>query len=270
MLNLTVDGHLGEFGLGARLVGSLNGGLATEIEVLGMLCGVSHARSRLMQAGHSLVRVLKRFFNSQSLPLFIVFYSRHSRVYHVEANIFFLSETIVFLDLLRFFLEFLFRLKTIEFLHFAIGVHRFGLGDFLLNEQTMALFVQLLPGISDGLHFLNLALLLIFFFLNTEISKFIFDLIIDFHGPFATAETSRLIQTILLFPLVHPLELSRYEASLHFIDVGELGFGFLVGRVVVFLFGHVHAFPAQRSALIWANLGFVSGDSRFDLLAWSS
>lgn len=173
------------------------------------------------------------------------------------------------MDLLRFFLEFLFRLKTIEFLDFTIRVGGFCLGDFLLNEQTIALFVQLLPRVTDGLNFLNLALLLIFFLLNTEISEFFFDLIIDFHGSFATAETARLIQIVLLFPLVDSFELSGYEAFLYFIDVGELGLRLLVGRVVVLLLGHVHPLPAQRPALVWADLALVSGDSRFDLFAWS-
>lgn len=44
VLNLTVDGHLGEFGLGARKGSSLND-LAAEIEVLRMLCSISHTRS---------------------------------------------------------------------------------------------------------------------------------------------------------------------------------------------------------------------------------
>lgn len=144
------------------------------------------------------------------------------------------------------------------------------MGDFLLNEQTITLFVQLLSGISDGLNFLNLALLLIFLILNAEISELIFDLIIDLFGSFATAKTSRLIQIFLLFSLIYPFQLSGYEAFLYFVDVSELGFGFLVRQVIVFLFCHIHPFPAQRSALVWANLGLVSGDSRFDLLTWSS
>lgn len=72
VLDLTVDGHLGEFGLGARKAGSLID-LAAEIEVLGMFGGISHTRSWLMQARHSLVRVLEGFFNSKSLPLIFVF-----------------------------------------------------------------------------------------------------------------------------------------------------------------------------------------------------
>ena len=120
------------------------------------------------------------------------------------------------------------------------------MGDFLLNEQTITLFVQLLSGISDGLNFLNLALLLIFLILNTEISELIFDLIIDLFGSFSTAKTSRLIQIFLLFSLIYPFQLSGYEAFLYFVDVSELGFRFLVGQVIVFLFCHIHPFPAQR------------------------
>ena len=252
VLDLAVGRHLGEFGLGSRQVSLCH--LATEIEVLRMLGSVSHTRSRLMQTGHTLVRVLGRFLDTYGLLL------------HGGVNNRVWASFLV--DFHAFFLEFLFGLKTIgvEFPRFTVCVDRLLLGDLLRNEQTITLFIQLLPGISDGVNdLLHLPLLLIFFF-NTEISKLILDLIIDFHGSFATAKTACLL---LLVTLVNSFELSRYEAFLNFFDVSELGFRLLVAHVIVFLFRHVDALPAEGSALIWADLGFVSGDSRFDLLARS-